>query len=57
MKVQGRKDVIEAVLIAALSAVAVKAVDAIADHIERKKNEKLDQKCANGRNAEKKKRK
>lgn len=37
MKATGRKDVIEAVAIAALSAVAVKLVDALADWIERRR--------------------
>ena len=37
MKTTGRKDVIEAVVVAALSAVAVKVVDALAEYWERKR--------------------
>lgn len=40
MKLKGRKDVVEAVAIAALSTLAVRGIDLLFDHLERRKAKK-----------------
>lgn len=40
MRITGRKDVAEAVVIAALSAAAVRLVDALADYVEKRRKAK-----------------